>query len=465
MKRSILDNNPEVPAEAWSVLIVEDDISVSAMTAEVLKCRGMKSITCWNVNDADQAILERKNIGAAIVDLGLPDGNGLDLVRRTRKLLPELPIFILTANDTVESAVIAMKAGVLDYFTKPFQADKLLSAVSGAMEVSRVAKEGRDKSSAELKQVHRWKSAKMRHAIELARRAGESRSPVLITGARNVGKGAIARMIHQLGVNRNKPFLILDAATLPAHDLEKRLFGRPADQMERAGQFASGGRLDCGQGTTIYLENVESLRPAAQIALLGWLHASSRSAGEKPASSRLVAASTTYLPKLISEGSFSEDLWYALAVHHVEVPGLAERQVDIPLLCEDLITRICLSRKINRPSLTRKALEAILDHKWPGNLGELERVMELSISHTHDRLINLDDLPRLQAAEVTGPVLSGVIGNTSIEELNKVSLIAALDACGGNRRRAAKRLNVSLRTVYNMIKRHDLTDDIKRVDA
>ena len=156
-------------------------------------------------------------------------------------------------------------------------------------------------------------------------------------------------------------------------------------------------------------------------------------------------------------GAFRNDLWYALSVHHIEVPALAQRVKDLPQLCEDIITSICVNRRLRRPKLTRKALEAITEHTWPGNLAELQSALEHAVTTTADGLISPSNLPRLvnpptQPAAAT-PATMAV---SSIDEITRTALMAALDASHGNRRRTAQRLKVSLRTVYNMIQRYEL---------
>ena len=445
-------------SKTWCVLLVEDDITVSAMVDELLQRRHLKTVVCRNVQETTEIFRSGLDIGAAVVDLGLPDGNGLDVIRRTRQAIPDLPFFILTANDTVESAVMAMKAGALDYFTKPFDPEKLITAVSSAMALFCHGQEHQSQVIENDKLNRRWKSPKMRQAVEIAKRASQTRSPVLITGPSSTGKRELALKIHQLSAYQDKPFLTFNAAAIKPEELELQLFGQLDLADSEAEPTGMKGRLHAGIASTIFISNIECLGIEAQGRLLEWLQTGNRLSPAEPSTAcRLITASTASLPAMILEGAFRESLWYALAVHHIEVPSLAARQEDLPLLCEDIITKLCVVQKRTRPSFTRKALETLLDHTWPGNLAELEFALEQGIANTTDRLINKDNLPNLNAADTHAQV-APALGITSIEELNKASLMAALDACGGNRRRTAKRLRVSLRTVYNMIKRYGLDE-------
>jgi DNA-binding NtrC family response regulator len=176
----------------------------------------------------------------------------------------------------------------------------------------------------------------------------------------------------------------------------------------------------------------------------------------KASACRLITSSSLDLRVEIKAGRFRQDLWYALAVYQLQIPCLAERLDDLPQLCENIITRICVTRKLRRPTLTRRALERLIDHPWPGNLNELYNCLEHAVTRTSDGLIGPEDFPPLHQQLASDPQTTLPTGASSIEEITKMTLISALDACGGNRRRAAQRLKISLRTIYNMIERYEL---------
>ena len=168
------------------------------------------------------------------------------------------------------------------------------------------------------------------------------------------------------------------------------------------------------------------------------------------------------------DGRFREDLWYALSVFQIHVPEVHERKEDLPLLCEQFITKICVTRKLRRPSLTRQAMKILTRYNWPGNLGELQNVLEHAVVGTHDGLIGPGDLP-LRGLHVP-PQLPSLVsaestGSASIDEITKASLVAALDECGGNRRKVAQRLKVSLRTIYYMIQRYGIAGKRRRISG
>lgn len=438
-------------AHVWSLLVVEDDHATAELVCMVMERNGIHAIPCHNIHEAATTLRENARVGAMLIDIGLPDGDGIDLIREAHQTYPKLPCFVLTAKDTVDTAVLAMKAGAMDYFTKPFDPDTLISSVKGAMEVYIGSFGSLDPQVLGNRKTWHWKSPAMLAALDSANQASKNSSPVMIRGAYNTGKGAIARWIHENSASKSKPFVTVNPAVMAPAQIHAELFGTTKESQTRLDQ----GRLGKNKGGTVYIENVNMLDTSAQSALLAWLDGNSNSSpGQHPC--KLITSSAVNLEEAIQQGGFRRDLWYAISIYQVEVPCLADRPEDLPLLCENIITRVCVAAKLRRPTLTRKALEMILDHTWPGNLSELHNVLEHAVTHTNDGLIGPDDLPRMESSP--RPLQPGAIplGSASIDDITKASLVAALESCQGNRRRAAQRLKVSLRTVYNMIQRYEL---------
>lgn len=434
------------------VWIVEDDETTLGVIHSLVEEGGLRALAFSRAESVLRHARSGQSAGAALIDLLLPDKDGIELLRELRGLIPDLPCFILTARDHIETAVLAMKAGAEDYFVKPFEPDVLLGAIKTAIARQR----GRSAVPSSAAGINgRWRSVAMRNAIEAASHAARTESPVIITGPHNTGKRSFARYIHDHGKCAARAMQVFNLASIPAAQIEAELFGiQPSSAV--GGTSASRGLMSRHPGTTLYLENIELLGPHAQQCLVDWL-ANHHQASSADAC-RLIASSAADLPALIATDRFRRDLWYSLSVYHVDVPALAARVEDIPLLCEDAITRICVKRRLRRPSMTHKALELLMDHSWPGNLSELQSVIEHAVTHTRDGLIGPSDLPRLEPGEIGAQPSARMIplGLSSIDEITKASLEAALEACGGNRRRTAQRLKVSLRTVYNMIRRYGL---------
>lgn len=455
METSKRKNHPS--SSEWSLLVVEDDPISSKLVCEILKRHGVSTISCGSIQEAKSSIRNHPDIGGIILDLGLPDGDGIDFMRSVRKALPQIPCMILTARDHAQSAVIAMKAGASDYITKPFEPDALLAFVSGPMQVYCQDHAIDDPARIRNSRPKLWKSQAMLDALQRVWQAADSNSPVMLLGACSTGKTALAEFLHQNSSRANEKLATYDAAAIRNDQIVNGLFGNPTDT--RAGNERGRGRMAANGSGSVYIENIDQLDSHAQAAMIEWHEAELRFMERGIPSPRLITSSCINLQQAVHQGKFREDLWYALSVFQIHVPEIHDRIEDIPLLCEQFITRICVTRKLRRPTLTRQAMEILTRYNWPGNLSELHNVLEHAVNRTHDGLIGPRELPPLRASppppKADFPAISP-IGNASIEEITRASLVAALDACGGNRRKAAQQLKVSLRTIYNMIQRYEI---------
>lgn len=437
------------------ILLVEDDPTTSEIICKVLEGGGLNTVVFGCGRDTIRFLESGPDVAAAVIDISLPDIDGIEVLREILMLRQNLPCYMLTANSEPASVVASIKAGASDYFTKPFDQKTLLNEMRRVF--ANRTHESSDCSALPGPPI-RWQSPKMRQALRQFERAAGTNSPVLLLGPRYSGKFSLARSIYQVSQRSRKAFLRVDLATMTESQIEKSLFGKSLTDSV-CGGTVSGGVLDRINGGTLFLENIELLGPAAQAALVDWLDASATSL-KSHAPTRLISSSTVDLEARMESGSFRRDLYFLLAIHQVEVPALAERVEDLPTLCEDFITSVCVRGKLRRPTLTRQTLERIKEHSWPHNLAELRSAIEHAVTHTADGLITPANLPPMLQAE-TESTQAGSHGQqmaTSIEEAMKSSLIAALEESNGNRRMAAKRLKISLRTVYNMIKRYGLEE-------
>jgi DNA-binding NtrC family response regulator len=434
------------------VVVIDDDPTTLELLRAVLRKEDLHAVTFASGLEALEHIRQNTTVGAVLIDISLPDIDGIELLREARVIRHSIPCFMITAMDDAKSAVMAMKAGANDYFTKPIDLHRLVNSLqvvlSNRMGATRLSK-GRH-----IPQDH-WKSPRMLAALEDAKKAAHSRCPVVITGPIGTGKGTIAGFIHELSHASGKPIQRLNLSTLSEHDVERELFGGTASQ--KGGQASAPRRLlENPKGATLYLENIDCLSLRAQASMVDFLTIPSEESVDNK--TKLVCSTSENMEERMQSGAFRRDLWFLLSVHHIEVPTLAERMEDIPILCEDMLTMICVKRKLRRPTISKQAMEVLQDHTWPYNLMELQNTLEHAVAYSTDGLILPADLtPSLQKskkAELVGGL--GLMGGASMEEVTKASLVATLEACKGNRRRAAQRLQVSLRTIYYMIKRYDL---------
>ncbi|MDP4719809.1 MAG: response regulator [Akkermansiaceae bacterium] len=434
-----------------SVIVVEDDPIAAKILIEALRGNGVHPSLHTHGSDALRELASSPSCRAILIDLSLPDMEGMDLLREARRINPGLACFILTARNHVESAVTAMKAGALDYFTKPFDLPKVVTTVR---ETLKTINPKLNKNFI-LRDDH-WKSKAMLEAIRLADIAAASDKPLLISGPNHSGKTYFARNIHTRRQEKPSEFITVDLVSLTAKQAEIVLFGANLQQADSSLKLGSG-LLYSRSKLTVCIRSVDRLSPLSQTLLLGWLKLSSEINTPHRTTIRLITTTSEDLSQLVAKQLFVSDLFYALSTYHIWVPGLAERVEDIPQLSEDIITSICVEQQRKRPTLTPQALEILSDHIWPGNVSELWSVLSHAMAVTKDGLITEADLPNLNSLIASNQKISHLPKSVmSIDDLNRAALVSTLEACGGNRRRAAKKLKVSLRTVYNMIKRYDL---------
>ena len=437
------------------VIVIEDDATTLEMLRMILHSNGLNPIPFTTGLEALNYIRSHDQIGALLIDLSLPDMDGVELLREAKKLRNCVPGFILTASNDATSAVLAMKAGATDYFTKPFDALSLIATLHTALALRP------DQVPLYEETVSfdaRWKAPLMKAAISDAKQAALSNSPVLIRGPISTGKDALARFIHQSSANSQEAFHEIDLAETPEERVEMLLFGHELST-EGLHRTDGGGRLTKFKGETMYLKNLEKLGHRAQTMLLAWI-GQDIAVAPGNTDTRLICSTTADMEELIEMGMFRRDLWFRLAISCIKMPSLRQRIEDLPILCEEILTSICIKGKLHRPRLTRTAMEAITDYSWPYNLMELQNVLSYAMANTRDGVISPANLPMFVTPgdSSTNSLNIGDPGLSSIDEITKASLKATLDACGGNRRRAAQRLKVSLRTIYYMIKRYELAE-------
>lgn len=429
--------------DTGSILIVEDDEFCGEIFSRLLNQAGYHVTLASSVSAARKQLPGKFKL--CLVDLGLPDASGIELLRWIRRHSPRLPCIVISSTSTVPAAVSSLKSGASDFLVKPVEPDTLLNQVNAVM--------GRGADEANIRRIP-WQSLKMRNVQRQLDEAVNSRCPVMLTGSPGSGKRRFARWLHKLSpMAREKLHICRLEGREPADVLEE-LFGKTL--IER-NDIKTPGALDRAAGSSLILDSLEHLPESGRQALADRLE---RTSG--PASSlrepRLISTSTLEPEQLLARG-FRVDLAYYLSPILIKLPNLDEIPEDIENWTKLLLTEMTVGSGRGPAQLTPDAWRFFRRRSWPGNLPELRRVLEGAFATSRDSLLGTEDL----AAQTNGmgtsqPNSSIALGATKINELEKLSLLAALEACEGNRRCVAERLGVSLRSVYNMIKRHRIVD-------
>jgi two-component system response regulator HydG len=412
--------------------------------------------------------VERAEFDAIVTDLRMPGIDGLEGLRRFKVNVPEIPVILVTAFATVETAVEAMKAGAFDYLKKPFEPEELEIVVARAVEHARIRRENARLRTALAGGfgVHGivGRAQPMKDLVSLLERIAPSDVPILVEGESGTGKDLVARAAHAMSKRAAGPYVALNMSAIPENLAEAELFGHEKGAFTGAEQARAGFFAEA-EGGTLFLDELGLLPPALQPKLLRVLQDGEYipvgSRKPRKANVRVVAATNEDLARNVKEGKFREDLWFRLRVVPLRIPPLRERRDDIPLLVEHLVEKH--AARLSRPPLRpdADAMRALLDHAWPGNVRELEHALERGLLLARGDAITLADLPpelAQPAAEAGGA--GGAEGRyrKARDAWEKRFLEDVLRETGGNVARAAEVAGLHRSTLYEKLTRYGLVE-------
>jgi DNA-binding NtrC family response regulator len=435
-----------------SILIVDDEESVRDSLSNWFTDDGYQVRCAENAKKA-LSILESENYDIILADLKMPGMDGLELLRRIKALNKESIVIVITAFATVDTAVKALKDGAFDYVTKPFDPDDLSHLIRNASKQISLKEENENlkRKVVALENVEDLigKSESMRKVLKEVESVAQTNSSVIITGESGTGKELIARAIHFNSHRKFYPLVSVHCGALTESLLESELFGHEKGAFTGA-MYNRKGRFEMADNGTIFLDEIGTISTKMQIDLLGVLESKKlvRVGGNKEITSdfRVICATNRDLKSMVEKGAFREDLYYRLNVVNIYVPPLRERIEDIPLLVSYFIKKYCTS--MNRPPVTidPSALKRLEEFNFPGNVRELENMIERAIVIGNGKKIALKDLP-LEKSMISN-------SEESLEELEKMHILQILNKYNWNISRAAKALKVDRVTLYNKITRY-----------
>ncbi len=454
------------PPFRTNVLIIDDDRIILDSLGEYLRLEGYEVVPASSGKDALK-MLDRQPIDLVLTDVNIPGGNGFELLHVVRKRFPETVVIMMTGYGTIESAVEAIKMGAFDYLTKPIIDQELKVCVERALNQqailreNRVLRENLDRRfglDAIVGQDYR-----MVRVFELIEAVADSKVTVLIQGASGTGKSLIARAIHQRGERRDRPFVEVSCGALPETLLESELFGHVRGAFTGAVSHKPG-RFRAAHGGTIFLDEISAASPALQVKLLRFLQSHQfepvGSSRTETVDVRVILASNVDLEREVKEGRFREDLFYRVNVVGIDMPTLAERVGDIPLLARHFLSDARREMKREILDFDPEATRALQRYRWPGNVRELQNVVERAVVLCKGRHITASDLPAklLEAPpSIDQPqAWQPTTLKEALEGPEKRILEAALRANGWNRQATAKVLGINRTTLYKKMKRYGL---------
>jgi len=460
---------------AKRILVVDDDRAILATLSGLLQRHGYAVIQA-NTAAAGMSALKKEPVDITLLDLGLPDADGLETLTTMRKEYPDIDVIILTAQDSLDNAIESIKRGAFHFISKPYVPEELLSLIRRAMEQRDLVREAaqlRTKTeqlakrleAAEQQLAPIFASRKMKEVDELLRRVAPTDANILLSGESGVGKEVTANQIHRLSHRSGGPMVRLNCAAFPANMIEGELFGYVKGAFTGAlNDFP--GMIAEASGGTLFLDEIAEMPVELQTRFLRVLQEREfRPLGSTKtikANFRLVAATNRPVQEAVRDGLLRQDLYYRINTFQVEIPPLRERKEDIPSLVTLFIQRF--ARQLNRPEphVTPEAFQLLIEYDWPGNIRELQNTVEYGVVLAHDNCITEKQLPKelLMPAALRSAAAAAVAGET-LETLNldnreREAILAALAKCYGNKKKAAQLLGIHRPTLYSKMKRYGI---------
>ena len=386
-------------SEKAHLLIIDDEKNYLLVLQTLLEDEGY-AVTAISDPETALAFLDESEVDVVVTDMKMPKVTGREVLERVKKNWPYIPVLIMTAFGSIESAVEVMRYGAFDYITKPFSNDELLLSIHNAVELSRAHRQYRllQEVMEDRYGVHKivGRSRAIRDVLLMVERAAPSRSTVLITGESGTGKELVARAIHYTSPRKDKPFVSVHCMALNPGVLESELFGHEKGSFTGAGAMRRG-RFEQTDSGTMFLDEIAELTPDLQVKLLRVLQERrfERVGGgeEIEVDIRVVAATNKDLATLVEKGTFRDDLYYRLNVVQVPLPPLRERREDIPLLVAHFVEKVCTDNSMRPKPFSTKALNYLTGYEWPGNMRQLENVVESCLVLVPGNVIDVDNLP------------------------------------------------------------------------
>jgi two-component system response regulator AtoC len=451
-----------------TILVVEDKESMAKMLKDALESEGYRVIFSRDGTEGIQHIKESR-IDLVLTDLKLPEKDGIDILRAAKEENQLMPVIVMTAFGSVETAVTAMKEGAFDFITKPFDIDHLLMLIKRALEIQRLLTENillKEEFASKLKFPRIiGKSEKITAVAQMAQKVAPTKTTVLLLGGSGTGKELFARAIHNLSPRRDYPFVPINCAAIPKDLLESELFGHEKGAFTGA-ESKKMGKFELADRGTIFLDEVGDMDFILQSKLLRAIEEGEieRVGGIKAikVDVRIIAASNKDLEKAVEDKSFREDLYYRLNVFPIKIPPLKERKEDIPLLVEYFINKYCLEIKTSLKNVSREALEILMNYNWKGNVRELENTIERAIILCDGDTITPEHI--VIGHRVTPDSVSSFAREGTLEDVAKRALriaetqriVEALRETKGNKSKAAEILRVSYKTLLTKIKEYGI---------
>lgn len=450
----------------FSILLVDDEASQREPIKGFLENQGYIVFSAASYQESVN-LFKNNNVDLVLTDYKLKDKSGLEVLSEVKSLNPMVPVIVMTAYGTIESAVNLMKQGAFDYIQKPIDLDELLISIEKAEELTNLKAENK-----QLKQLLSVKfnfdsiisqSGEIEAILSLASRVAPSKATVLVRGESGTGKELIARAIHFASERKDNSFVVVNCASLPETLFESELFGHEKGAFTGAERQRTG-KFELADKGTLFIDEIGDIPLNIQVKLLRAIQFGQieRLGSNKTISTdvRIVAATNRNLEEMIKNGEFREDLYYRINVFPIFIPPLRKRKVDIPVLVDYFIQKYSLQNDRQITGISKEAMHALMKYDFPGNVRELENIIQRAIILSRNSIISINDLPSLVSLQhkseysINNNFFEPGDLNIKVEELEKRLIDSALEQCGGVQTKAAEILNISERMLRYKLKKY-----------
>lgn len=448
------------------ILIVDDEPDIRELLEITLLRMGLDAVTAANVNEAKLA-LKQHSFRLCLTDMNLGDGNGLEVINHIQEKYPHIPVAMITAYSNMETAISAMRAGAFDYVAKPIDLPKLRALIQSALKMQ----QGQEKVSLPTSSSRLLgSSTALQHLRNNIDKLARSLAPVFINGESGSGKELVARMIHQQSARASQPFIAVNCGAIPSELMESEFFGHEKGSFTGANE-KKAGLFKAAEGGTLFLDEVADLPKDMQVKLLRAIQEKSiRPIGanhEMPVDVRILSATHKDLAQEVANGSFRQDLFYRINVIELKVPSLRERPDDIDELCDFFLDKLSERYELEKATLHKEALEKLRNYSFPGNVRELENVLERAFTLCENNTIRAEDLHLVGSTKPTTPTnsttaqewsLDAAIGNFEpyLDNIEQQILTQAMERTRWNKTAAAELLGISFRTMRYKLKKFNI---------
>lgn len=453
------------------VLILDDESTMRTALFRTLDRKGYSVVTSQSIEEAKSYCSADKIFDLAIVDVNLPDGDGLEFMTYLKSIYPGIQVIVLTGFATIESAVLATQKGAYHFLTKPFSIEELMSVSEKALDHKNLQKENKQLRQ-ELTMKYGFsqiigESEGIKNCLSLVERVADSDSTILVTGESGTGKELIAKAIHYNSPRAKGPFIAINCGAIPSELLESELFGHVKGAF--TGAVANrAGRFELADEGTLFLDEIGDLDPSLQVKILRALQEKTfepvGSTKTMSVNVRVITATNVDLDKAVAEGKFREDLYYRLNVIPIHIPALRERKTDVPLLLNHFLEKFNKNKTKKITGFSQESLVSLMNYSWPGNIRELENLVErLSILKGFGEVAPAD-LPAKYKSAAACFAETGIIDipdqgldfNTAVDQFENALILKALEKTGWNKNQASILLRLNRTTLVEKMKKKGL---------